>query len=166
MMVLRPTNTEPGRSIPGRRGNAMENSNREYCKSVALELNAYFNGRMYSCPKCRETCNIDATDNDTITCGYCKKPFSPNDADQLSISDYFHDCLDAEYRVDARIKYKSVRLTIVHDGVNVYIDTGSGDVELFRGMDKARYSLSSGILKAINDEFKKVYSYQRARRRS
>lgn len=69
----------------------MEIENRDTCKTIALEIEAYQEGRMYRCPECGEAILIDEDDvneeENTYVCSHCETASDFDDYDQLSIED-------------------------------------------------------------------------------
>lgn len=107
----------------------MKNENREYCKSVAAELEAIYNGTETN------------EDGETIT-----------------LYDYFSDVLDWEYTIDSRKEYKSVCVWVTLGGPNVWIDTSDSYVRLAWGSGREEYPLSYYVRDEINSIFEEYYN--------
>ena len=155
-------NTETGEQIPfipETRQEQTDRENRDHCRQIAEEVEAYAAGNVYRCPECGEACIIDDLDDLTtetddgetlyrLPCG-CTVDTEP---EQLSLYDYFEDVLDIEYRVDSdRKTIRSVSLMVTCGGPNIYIDTAEKAVLLYWWTDKARYYLSSDVCDQINE---------------
>jgi len=130
-----------------------DRENFEHCKRIAETLEKYANGEIFKCPVCGEECECTEEENengDTVyimECG-CTTEEEP---EQMSLYDYFSDCLDIEYRCDSKKEYRSVCVMVTCGGPNIYIDTASKAVELYWWGDRARYSLLSDTVNAIDD---------------
>lgn len=103
--------------------------NREHCRRIAEELENIVDGKIYD-----------------------------DDGEQVTLWDYFADCLDIEYRINAQKEYKSVQVMIAFGGPNIYIDTASGNVELYWWTDRASYLLRSDVIKEIDTIFEDYYN--------
>ncbi len=144
--------------IPETRQDRSERENRDYCKRIADDLESYVSGTVYRCPECGsiiEFDDLDALERETedfpgyvyaLPCG-CETTEEP---EQLSIYDYFSDCLDIEYRCDSSKEYRSVSVMVTCGGPNIYIDTEEKAVLLYWWSDRARYYLSSDAVDAVD----------------
>lgn len=106
-----------------------EEENRKICSAEAWELEAYVDGLGYYDPDAREY--RVAEDPDEI----------PEDAEPAGYFDA-NEAYDVRYIVDKYGELAAVRYMVACGGPNVYLDTESGDVELYWGADKARYPMS------------------------
>lgn len=82
------------------------------------------------------------------------------DADTASLCDYLAGGVyDIEYRVSGRDadSVRSVRIMIACGGPNVYLDTNTGDVELYWWGDRARYPLTRESIDALNELANELY---------
>ena len=70
--------------------------------------------------------------------------------EQMTLYDYFEDCLDIEYRCDGRREYRSVRVMVTCGGPNIYIDTATKQVELYWWTDRASYPLAYDAVDAVD----------------
>ena len=126
--------------------------NRNHCKRIAEDIEKYAAGLVYRCPECGQDCEIEETENDdgeTIykcECG-CITEYEP---EQLSLYDYFADCLDIEYRVSSSKEYRSVCIMVTCGGPNIYIDTETKSVELYWWGDRANYPISYNTVNEID----------------
>ena len=121
-------------------------NNREHCKQIAETLEAYAEGRIYICPHCGE----HITDN-TLFCECGEQvDLISGDWEQASLYDYFNDILDIEYIVDCRKEYKSCRILVAFGGPNIYIDTQTGNIELYWWTDRASFRIKSGVVEQVD----------------
>ena len=126
-----------------------DHENRERCRRIAENLDDYAAGRVYRC-ECGELLTIP-DDCERYRCPDCGETFDVDDLEQCSVYDYLEDCLDIEYRCDSRRKLRSVQVMVACGGPNIYLDTASGDVELYWWSDRARYPMSREAREAIDD---------------
>lgn len=127
--------------------------NREYCKRIAQELEAYAAGRMW---RDIETGEEKEMDPETVS----------DDFEQLSIYDYLADVLDYEITIDSRLEYKSAKIWVALGGPNVWIDTAEKAVKLAWGTYRAEYPIDydacEEIDEYIQDEYMQhIYNSQR-----
>lgn len=106
--------------------------NREYCKGIAEELLAIYNGEIVN-----------------------------DDGEQQTLYDYFNDILDYEFTIDSRGEYKSVCAWVTLGGPNVWIDTSDSYVRLAWGSDREEYPLSYYVSDEINSIFEEIYNCMR-----
>lgn len=124
-----------------------DRENREHCRRIAEDLEAYADGRVYKCPECGE-CITD--ENLFCSCG-AQVDLINGEWEQQSLYDYFSDCLDIEYRVGSDKEYRSVCVMVTCGGPNIYIDTESKAVELYWWGDRASYHILSDAVDAVDD---------------
>lgn len=105
------------------------NENREYCKRIAEELQAIYNGEITN-----------------------------EDGETMTLYDYFSDALDFEYTITSQREYKSVRVWIGLGGPNVWIDTEDSYVRLAWGSDREEYPLSYYVSDEIDTIFEEYYN--------
>lgn len=133
--------------------------NRNHCKLIADELDAIAQGLLYKCSECGNIVNINDVleDSDDIygTCTECEELAS---FEQLSAFDYFEDVYDIKYTVDANREYFGVCLMVACGGPNIYVDTVSGQVELYWWGDKASYPLSSDAQQLVDEFGEELYN--------
>ena len=120
---------------------AQDRKNRETCKRIAEEVEAYAEGRIYTCPECGALLNLEGHDGDKYKCPDCGEIHDVDDLEALGIWDYMDDVLDIEYRVSSRMELRSVQIMVACGGPNIYIDTGARAVKLFWWGDKAEFPL-------------------------
>lgn len=122
--------------------------NREYCKRIADELEAYAAGRMWRDVETGEEKEMDfdaASDDD----------------EQLSVSDYLADALDYEITIDSQMEYKSAKIWVTLGGPNVWIDTADKAVKLAWGTERAEYALGWDTCDEIDEYMQDLYTCQR-----
>lgn len=122
--------------------------NREYCKRVADELEAYAAGRMW---RDAETGEEKEMDFDAAN----------GDDEQLSVSDYLADVLDYEITINSQMEYKSAKIWVTLGGPNVWIDTAERAVKLAWGTDRAEYALDWDTCDEIDEYMQELYTCQR-----
>lgn len=131
--------------------------NRETCRRIAEEVEAYASGQCYRCPECGELIQFDDLDeleHDTTDGGTCYVlPCgceTTDEPEQMSLYDYFEDCLDVEYRVGADREYRSVCVMVTCGGPNIYVDTQRRAVCLYWWTETAEYPLLSDAVDAVD----------------
>ena len=122
--------------------------NREYCKRIAQELEAYAAGRMW---RDVETGEEKEMDPETVS----------DDFEQLSIYDYLADVLDYEITIDSRLEYKSAKIWVTLGGPNVWIDTAEKAVKLAWGTDRAEYPVDLDTCEEIDEYMQDLYTCQK-----
>lgn len=137
--------------------------NREHCKHIAETLDRIANGELFKCPECGEY--ISDNDgavydemHDVITCRHCKAEFNSDDAEYVSVYDYFDDCYDIEYRIGSDREYRSVCIMIACGGPNIYVDTKNALVRLHWWADYAEYPIRYETRDAIDDAFNDLFN--------
>ena len=140
-------------SLAGMTQEQTDRENREHCQRIAEEIAAYTDGRVFRCPHCDGVFPIE----DGHKCPHCGEEIDDGDAEQMSVYDYFEDVYDIEYRISGNGEYRSVCIMVACGGPNIYIDTASGDVELYWWGDRARYPLSSAARDEIDSYFEELY---------
>lgn len=132
-----------------------DRENREHCKRIAKELEAYADGTAYRCPECGEVIrwsNEQYNDDEgTYTCDCCRASFDESDLESLSVLDFIQDAYDIEYRVGSAREYRSVKIMVACGGPNIYIDTARRLVTLHWWMDYAEYPISSTACDALDE---------------
>ncbi len=147
-------------SLAGMTQEQTDNENRERCKRIAEEVEAYAEGRVYKCPHCGEFYSIDDADEteDGHICPACGEEIEEGDAEQASLYDYFDDVYDIEYRISGRKEYRSVCIMISCGGPNIYIDTRTKQVELYWWGDRASYPIRYDTVDEIDNYFEDYYN--------
>lgn len=130
--------------------------NREQCKHIAKEVEAYANGEICKCPECGEEIRLPDNVGDKFKCPHCHTVNDFNDLEQLGIWDYMSDILDIEYRCGSDKEYRSCKICVACGGPNIYIDTASAMVKLYWWTEYAEYPLSYEA-RDIIDEWAEEY---------
>lgn len=137
--------------------------NRETCKRIAEELEAYASGDVYECPECGEHCTFKEDKNEdgepvyVCTCG-CVSEYEP---DEVGVYDYFSDALDLEYRISSNGDFRSVKVMVACGGPNIFIDTATKQVELYWWTDRASYPISCDAADAVDWWAEELYNCTR-----
>ena len=127
----------------------MKNENREYCKRIALELEAYVNCHMYQ-----------DENGETV---YSKE--DRDDLDQLYLGDYMAtEVLDFDIVIGGDWEYKSCKLYVTLGGPNVWIDTAEKAVKLAWGTDREEYGLDWDVCDEIDQYWAETYECARGGR--
>lgn len=136
----------------------MTEENFQYCKSIAEDIENIVEGMMYKCPECGEGQYIEDIDDleieDEDGCTVYKMPCGciVDEAEQLTLYDYFENALDIEYTVRAHDKQiTGCRIMVACGGPNVYVNTNSGKVELYWWNEYAECYMSRQAIDYIND---------------
>ena len=144
--------------IPGakQKERSAADENRQHCKHIALEAEAYADGAVHHCPDCGEEIRFPDNVGDKYRCPHCHNVADVDDYEQLSIWDYMSDILDIEYRCGSDREYRSCKIMVACGGPNIYIDTASAMVKLYWWTEYAEYPLSYEARDAI-DEWAEEY---------
>ena len=102
--------------------------NREYCKTVAKEIEKYAAGEM-----------VD------------------NDGNELNLYDYLNDVLDYEFTIDSQKEYKAAKIWVTLGGPNIWIDTAEKAVILAWGTDREKYPLDWDVCDEIDEIMQDIY---------
>ena len=140
----------------------MKNENFEYVKSIAKELEAIVNGEYLKHPDYEaERVLIEEYDDGEKFVeidGVIYREYPENDdehdieeLEQYTLWDYLTDVYDIEYTLDTYKEYKAIRLMIACGGPNIYLNTKSGDVELYWWTEKERYPMRSDVIEALDE---------------
>lgn len=130
------------------------NENEKYCESIAYEIENIVGGYTRRCPECGAMVTREWDDvGDKFRCPECKEVSDTDEWDQKSLWGYFDDALDIEYRVGGRGPdgYRSVVIMVACGGPNIYVDTGSGLVELYWWSERANWPLSRDAVDMIDE---------------
>lgn len=139
---------------PDKRNAAEENRNQ--CKHIAREAEAYADGAVHRCPDCGEEIRFPDNVGDKYRCPHCHTVTDVDDYEQLSIWDYMNDILDIDFIVSRDREYRSCKICVAWGGPNIYIDTASSYVKLYWWTEYAEYPLSYSARDAI-DEWAEEY---------
>lgn len=132
--------------------------NYETCKTIANEIEAFTERKMYRCPLCRTTFKWDDdcfnVETAEYSCKSCNEVLDESDLEALNVYDYLSDCCyDVEYRIDGNGNFKSVEIMVAAGGPNIYVDTGYRKVKLYWWNQRAEYPLSSDACNEIDSFF-------------
>ena len=116
-----------------------EKKNRDTCKRISDDLDAYVEGRVCRCPDCGEVNDV-------------------SNWDPCSLYDYFDDFLDIDFISNCWKEYKACRVLVAFGGPNIYIDTLSGAVELYWWSDRASFPLSRDTMDAVDEWAEDYYN--------
>lgn len=145
-------------SIPGaaQKERIAAEENRNHCKHIARETEAYAAGAVHRCPECDEEIRFPDNVGDKYRCPHCHNVADIDEYEQLSIWDYMSDILDIEYRCGSDKEYRSCKIMVACGGPNIYIDTDSALVKLYWWTEYAEYPLSYAARDAV-DEWAEEY---------
>lgn len=143
--------------IPETRAEQSNRENREHCKHIAEELDAYTGGQVYRCPECGEEIRLPENVGDKFKCYHCGEVSDVDDLEQLSIWDYLNDVFDIEYRIGSDKELRSVQIMVACGGPNIYIDTATKNVELYWWTERASYPISYDAAEDINAWAEELY---------
>lgn len=136
-----------------------DRENREHCKRIAEELEAYAEGTVYRCAECGEICTIEEAEGEEgftvykTSCG-CTLDYEP---EQLSAYDFIADAYDIEYRIGSDMEYRSAKIMVACGGPNIYIDTARRLVTLHWWTDYAEYPISSDAAEELDNVMEELY---------
>lgn len=126
--------------------------NRQYCKRIVDEIEAYDTGSMWKCPECGETAEADGPE----TCPSCGEGM-----EQLGLYDWLADALDVEYTVDSSLDYKAAKIYVTLGGPTVWVDTAERAVKLAWGTDREEYPLDWGTSAHLDEALADEYNARR-----
>lgn len=155
--AIRMADGMPSEFIPETRAEQSARENREHCKHIAENLEAYTAGNIYRCPECNEEIQLPDDVGDKYRCPHCETVSDIDDLEQLSIWDYLDDVFDIEYRIDSNKELRSVQLMVACGGPNIYIDTASKAVELYWWGERANYPISYDAATEIDAWAEELY---------
>lgn len=141
----------------------MKKENYEHCRRIIESMEAYYNGFVYSYNgEEYDTNEMELVENEEGEEGYIIEGefVSVDDMEQLSLWNYFSDddIYDIKYTIDGNKEYCGVRLMVACGGPNIYINTVSGDVELYWWGDDAKASMSSDLIREIDTIWEEYYN--------
>lgn len=138
---------------------AKTDENREHCRQIAEDVEAYANGNVYRCPDCGEIIELPDDVGDKYRCPDCETVHDVDDLEQLSLYDYFEDCLDIKYLIDSdRVTVHSVKIMVACGGPNIYVDTESHNVELYWWGNRASYPIDYDTCNEIDEWAQEMFS--------
>lgn len=126
---------------------------REYCESIANEVEAYASGSLVRCDECGEWIEYGAD-----TCPECGEELCEPDEstvyDWLEARDIYGERVELDF-CSGEPTYYGVRLLVACGGPNIWVDTVNGEVRGYWGCDEARVWLNRdacGALDAVEME--------------
>lgn len=124
--------------------------NYKYCERIRDRLVATYEGRVKRCLECGRI----AVDPDSVC--QCGEMYDIGDWEPVLLleDEYIYD---VEYRIGGDFEYRNVSLMVAGGGPNIYIDTGSGNVELFWGSERATAWIPSEVTDEIDDIYREIY---------
>jgi DNA-directed RNA polymerase subunit RPC12/RpoP len=136
--------------------------NTKQCKHIADAIELVVSGDAYKCEHCGDHFDLESAEQENESgetvwkCPHCDH-VTEYEPDQVSMLDYFDDCLDIEYRIGGDRKYRSVELCVAWGGPGIYVDTESKQVKLYWWGDTAHWNLSSDACESIDEAFQELY---------
>jgi predicted RNA-binding Zn-ribbon protein involved in translation (DUF1610 family) len=127
-----------------------DRENKEHCKYIAEQVEAYANGEVFRCPECGEESALHHDPNGRDICPNCGVVYD-DDFEQLSMWDYLSDALDFRVLLDSRREVIATKILVAFGGPNIWIDTESRAVELYWWTDRASYPISGDACDEIDD---------------
>lgn len=138
----------PGAAQEPERSRGDENWN--HCRRIAEELESYIDGNVRRCPECGEIHYRDWDEvGDVFRCPHCGSVADTWNWETLGMWDFLDDVYDVEFRCSSRREFRSVRVMVACGGPNIYLDSGSRDVELYWWNERSRYPLSDEAADAL-----------------
>ena len=146
----------------------MNNENYEHCKAIAEKLEQVANGDYFMYDG--SFYPIDTDDfSEVNNCKYDDEnelyimpdgyELCEGDVYPVSLLDWLSDNeYDIEYTIGGDKEYRSVRIMIACGGPNIYINTKSGDVELYWWNESARYPMSSDVVNMIDSIYEEMFA--------
>jgi predicted RNA-binding Zn-ribbon protein involved in translation (DUF1610 family) len=129
-----------------------------HCKAIADTLEEYVDGRVYKCSECGEIITVPYYwSGEKYKCPDCGTIQEQYELEPLTLWDYFEDMLDVNYTVNYKKEYKAARVLVAYGGPNIYIDTLTGDVELYWWTESGRYPMKSDVIEEIDNYFSEVF---------
>ena len=124
-----------------------KNENMEMVQNIVTELEKYASGGYFLHDG--ELFPIDYDDFNAIEgCSYNEEVYILPDGEEILLVDYI---------VDSQKQFKAVRVMIAYGGPNIYIDTYSGEVQLYWRSERATAVIPAIICDEINEVFREFY---------
>ena len=140
-------------------------ANRKHCMLIADELDLIAQGTLYKCCECGEYVNVELIDHDElydaiVSGDYCTCPECDCETyyEPVSMFDWLESALDFDYVINCNREYKAARILVAFGGPNIYVDTLSGQVELYWWGDKASYPLTNDACAMIDEAMEELYN--------
>ena len=146
----------------------MNNENYEHCKAIAENLEQVASGDYFMYDG--ELFPIDTDDFSEVNgCCYNEEndmyimadgeEICEGDVYPVGILEWLGDNeYDIEYTIGGDKGYRGVRIMIACGGPNIYINTNSGDVELYWWNESARYPMSSDVVNMIDSTYEEIFT--------
>lgn len=146
----------------------VNDKNYERCKAIAEELEKVASGDYFLYDG--ELYPIAVEDfSEAKGCRYDEENgvYIMPDGEEICEGDVYPVCLfdwldddvyDVEYTIGSDKEYRSVRIMVACGGPNIYIDTQSGDVELYWWGESARYPMSSDVVNMIDSTYEEMFA--------
>lgn len=123
--------------------------NKKTCENIANDLDLIARGDMYIVHG--ELRPYDTLDEEE------RKLVEDTEILAATMSDYFEDDLGHDYVVDSDKEYKHVIVCVAYGGPNIYIDTSTGNVELYWWGSTAKAPMSEAAIRAVDELFEELY---------
>ena len=146
----------------------MNNENYEHCKVIAENLEQVASGDYFMYDGALYT--IDTDDFSEVNgCCYDEENdmYIMPDGEELCEGDVYpvgflewldDGVYDVEYTIGIDKEYRSVRLMIACGGPDIYLNTRTGDVELYWQNESVRYPMSSNAINYIDSIYEKKFA--------
>ena len=132
-----------------------DKKDREICERIAQTLNDIAEGDIYIVRgELRHWDTLTQEERDLIV--------GDGAFEEATMADYFGNdsdegYLDVNYVIDRHRNYRSCRVLIQYGGPNIWVDTDSGRVELYRLGSYAEAGLSQKACTAVDDYFEQQW---------
>lgn len=135
------------------------NENREHCKRIALNVEAYAEGCIRRCPQCGgDVERAHWEGRESFPCPHCSETHDVDDWEVLGLYDYLSDVLDIEYIVHSdRTTIKGVRLCVAFGGPTIHIDTIKRAVVLNWWTENAEFPLSHNVCDYLDEWAQEIW---------
>ena len=85
--------------------------------------------------------------------------FCDRDVYSVDVFEWLGDSVyDVEYTIGRDKEYRGVRLMVACGGPNIYINTNSGDVEVYWWNESARYPMSKKVIDYIDSIYEELFA--------
>ena len=100
-------------------------------------------------------CHYDEEDGYVMADG---EELLAGDVYPVDILEWLGDVYDVEYTIGSDKEYRGVRLMIACGGPNIYLNTRTGDVELYWWSESARYPMSKKVIDYIDSIYEELFA--------
>lgn len=126
-----------------------DEQNRQTCKGIADELDAYVDGYMYRDDGGNvHDASEELDDLDDV----------PDDWEQLDVYDWAEDALDVEYLIDRDGDLKASKWCVALGGPGIWCDTETHNVELYWWGERASFEMSRRAMAALDEMAAEMYA--------